>query len=346
MAEENGWRPDPFARFEERYFVGGHPTDLVRAAGSEAVDSVDGAGLPPTAPPPVTEPMPAVGLAPPEDSSSGPGLNGSGTTTEGSTQAPRVAHRFGKKRVLIALAVAVALLVGIVVAVSLNGGSGTSGNSTAATGAAGVAHATATAPDTSAASSPSQMDLKIVGQGFTQLPPDSIGSSYFTYGVVVENPNPTHWVARSISLNVALYNAAGTIVKVDTPILSSVLPGQKGAVAPLIGGGAGITRMEVQASVGRWEETDQGVGAISFEGTTTTPQDFGGVKTTTTLASSFTSAQSLVEAAAIYYDAQGNIIGGALTYVNSVPALGRVPIEITASTGPQGIVRTEVYASI
>ena len=36
--ERNGWLPDPFGRFEERYIVYGEPSRLVRSAGVEQTD--------------------------------------------------------------------------------------------------------------------------------------------------------------------------------------------------------------------------------------------------------------------------------------------------------------------
>ncbi len=48
--------------------------------------------------------------------------------------------------------------------------------------------------------------MTITGNGFTQLPPDSIGNSYLSYGVVVQNPSDD--IATRVSLNVAFYNDA------------------------------------------------------------------------------------------------------------------------------------------
>ncbi len=36
--QESGWQPDPTSRHEGRYFVSGHPTDLIRDGTAEAVD--------------------------------------------------------------------------------------------------------------------------------------------------------------------------------------------------------------------------------------------------------------------------------------------------------------------
>ncbi len=41
-----GWRPDPTARYEGRYYVGGRPTHRVRNGKSEATDAVGGQTLP------------------------------------------------------------------------------------------------------------------------------------------------------------------------------------------------------------------------------------------------------------------------------------------------------------
>lgn len=192
----------------------------------------------------------------------------------------------------------------------------------------------------------SRQDIQIVQKGFSQLQPDSIGNSYVTYAIVVQNPNTSGWVANYVSFNISLVNAAGVIVKVDTPTLRTLLPGQKAAIAPLITQASGVVRMDVQANVSTWLTTASETGGFTFSNITTTPQQYGGVKTTATLSSTFASQQSLVQATAVYYDAAGNIIGGALTYVDVVPPGGQVPVEITASTAPPSIARTEVYGAL
>lgn len=69
---EQGWQPDPSGRFEERYMVGGRPTDLVRTGGVEQVDPMPLS--PPTQAPTGSEVPPAVPPSPggsqPDDTSS------------------------------------------------------------------------------------------------------------------------------------------------------------------------------------------------------------------------------------------------------------------------------------
>jgi hypothetical protein len=190
--------------------------------------------------------------------------------------------------------------------------------------------------------------VQIASQGVAQLAPDSIGNSYFTYAVIIDNPSQNK-IASYVSLNIAFFDANGQIVKVDTPTIRAIPPGQKAAVADQ-DAGAGVVRMTVQSSVQSWEDVTGKSGEFTFTNTTTTPQDFGGLKTTTTLNSSFSQPQSLVQVVAVFYDSAGSIIGGAFTFVDSVPGdIGtpvQIPVEINALTAPPGVARTEVYGAL
>jgi len=101
MAEQ-GWQPDPTGRFDERYFVRGQPTDLVRSSGEEQIDPM------PLAPPLRQEP----GLPPPPAPSPAPVDEADRSTSGGSRRA----------WLLIAAVVGALLLVGIVGAVVGDGG--------------------------------------------------------------------------------------------------------------------------------------------------------------------------------------------------------------------------------
>src|SRR5205085_11392663 len=103
----------------------------------------------------------------------------------------------------------------------------------------------------------------ITGNGLSQVPPDSIGASYVSYGVVVQNPSDD--IATRVSLNVAFYNDAGVVVKADNPSIDVILAGQTAAYGETIQA-AGATRMEVQALVGDWQTSSSTTGAFTASG--------------------------------------------------------------------------------
>lgn len=194
---------------------------------------------------------------------------------------------------------------------------------------------------------PSRTDhqnVKVEDNGFTQLPPDSIGNSYISYAAVLKNPNADRWIAEQVSVNVTFYNAANTVVKSTDDTVSIMLPGQTLAVA----NSAQVqsaTRMEVQALVGRWEQATSPLGAFTVEGVTSNADDFS-LKTNGTVSSTFAKDLKNVEASAVYFDADNKIIGGAFTFIKFVPAGGKTGFEITSLQKLPNVARTGVYVGI
>src|SRR5262249_9159276 len=138
---------------------------------------------------------------------------------------------------------------------------------------------------------------------------------------------------------------AGVVVKAANPTIDVILPGQTAAYGE-DGQAAGATRMQVQALVGTWQRTTGNTGAFTAQGVTTEPQSFGGLKTNATLTSTFAKDTTEVAAAAIYYDGNGAIIGGARTYVDFVPAGGQAAVEISSFEDLPAPARTDVYAEL
>ena len=187
--------------------------------------------------------------------------HGSDEADEPSTRSPRRG-----KRLWIALAIAVAAIV-VIVAIA-SGGDDTSEK---ARKASGKTHTSVVSNDTpivtTPTTEPAKHEVTITGNGFTQLPPDSIGNSYASYGVIVQNPSDD--IATRVSLNVAFYNDAGVVVKADNPTIDVILPGQTAAYGETMQV-AGATRMEVQALVGSWQTATATTGAFTASGVSTT----------------------------------------------------------------------------
>jgi hypothetical protein len=250
-----------------------------------------------------------------------------------------------KRRRKWPLITAVAGIVAIVIiAVAAGGGSDTSDEVRRSNDAT---HSSVVRDDSSTVTTPTTEPVAhkvtITGNGFTQLPPDSIGASYVSYGVVVQNPSDD--IATRVSLNVAFYNDAGVVVKAESPTIDVILPGQTAAYGESIQA-AGATRMEVQALVGSWEPTTAATGAFTASGVSTTPRDYLGLQTNATLASTFAKDLKEVVAVAIYRDGNGAIVGGDRTFVDFVPAGGSAAVEITNFSDLPAPAATEVYAEL
>jgi hypothetical protein len=196
-------------------------------------------------------------------------------------------------------------------------------------------------PTSSASASTNHGDIQVVAKGFTQLPPDSIGNSYISYGAVIQNSNADRWIAESVSVNLTFSDAAGTVVKSTNETVAAILPGQTVAVGDSASA-AGATRLEVQALVGKWEEVNTTSGSFVVSGVNTTASVFG-MKTNGTVSSTFAKDLKNTEAVAVYYNSGGQIIGGAFTFVDFIPAGGKVGMEVHSSESLSRLAKTEVY---
>jgi len=240
-----------------------------------------------------------------------------------------------------AIAAAVALVVIVAIA---SGGSDTSEKAKRASGNTHTSVVSNHRSDvTTPTTKPAAHEVTLAGNGFTQLPPDSIGNAYVSYGVIVKNPSDD--IATRVSLNVAFYNDAGVVVKADNPTIDVILPGQTAAYGETLEV-AGATRMEVQALVGNWQTATTTTGAFTASGVSTTTRDYGGLQTNATLSSTFGKDLKEVVAVAIYRDANGAIVGGDRTFVDFVPAGGSAAVEISNFSDVPAPAGTEVYAEL
>lgn len=227
--------------------------------------------------------------------------------------------------------------------------SAVSNSPTAGTEAPTTAAPTSTASDakpTATSKSAKHDDIEIVEYGFAEIPRERVSQSQTTsYAVLVRNPNPEGWAAKSVSLNIAFYDAAGTVLKSESPTFSVILPGQTVAT----GDGesvAGVARMEVKALTGGWEALDKTPGAFTLSGITMKPQSYGGPDVTGLISSTFAKDIKSPKVTVVFRDAAGKAVGGAYTYADFVPAGGQAAFTVSPLwTVPAGWT-TEGYAEI
>lgn len=192
---------------------------------------------------------------------------------------------------------------------------------------------------TTSTTAPKRADLELVNKGFAQVSEDTTG-----FGVLIRNPN-SDAAASYVRVNISFFDAGGTVIGSEEDVLSVVLPGQTVAV----GNGTdvvGVERMDVQIFTDDWETLDGPPGEFTAEGVQTVPEEYGGMKTTGLLKSTFAEDLQDIEVTAIYYDAAGAIVGGTFTYAAFVPANGSIGFELSTFNNVPNLGKTEVYPEI
>jgi hypothetical protein len=244
----------------------------------------------------------------------------------------------------------VLLIVLLVVALSNSKTSiGKSSQTNVVGGQPSVATTGSAAVPATAGDSQGRQNIQITAKGFTQLPANSAGDSYVTYGIVVLNPNPAGvdkpWVAGRVALNVTFSDSGGKVLASESPTIDYVLPGQHMASGAELVKASGVASMTVEASVGDWNQNDRPItGAFTTSGIAVNPGSFG-AKVTGTLTSTFASDYKNLDVAVIFVTGKGLVIGGSHTLVDFVPREGKVSFSVQILEPPPNITNTFVLAS-
>jgi hypothetical protein len=98
--------------------------------------------------------------------------------------------------------------------------------------------------------------------------------------------------------------------------------------------------------VGNWEQVSAPVGGFTVGGITTTNDPYMGMTTRGTVASSYAKDLQTLRAAAIFYDSGGNVVGGAYSYLDFVPAGGSIGMEIHSMMTVPNVAKTDVYVGL
>ncbi len=165
------------------------------------------------------------------------------------------------------------------------------------------------------------------------------------YAFMVTNPNLGYAVERS-NYQVAGYAADGTVLATDSGYIELLLPGQELGIAGdiyLSSNDVTIDRLEVQIKPGSYVAAEEQP-TFTTERATYIPGDYS-QKVTAIVHNPYLKDISDIEAYAVAYGDDGEIIGGGYTYVDFVPAEGQtaVDISVTVSGTPASV---EVYAAI
>jgi hypothetical protein len=188
-------------------------------------------------------------------------------------------------------------------------------------------------------------DLAVVDYGFTQLDGGEYGSPGVTYGAVISN-NGTG-IASDARAQISFKDSSGVVVDTREEYLNAVLPGASVALGDFVYDATAVETMTVQVLPGTTEELEGKPGNFTVSDVTTREQEYGGFKTTATVTSPFTRDLEDLQAVAIYRNDAGDIVGGAFTFLNFVPAGGEAAVSIDDTVdGLPTPASTEVYIAI
>lgn len=166
-----------------------------------------------------------------------------------------------------------------------------------------------------------------------------------SYGFIIENTGDT--LATDIQVSVSAYDAAGTAVASASHTVYVLRPGEQMGIGDEFFGTTLTTDIDsVDVQVG--EPSDFGIddvpaeGALTAEGITTRADDYN-LTTTFTAKSTYAQQIDSPSAYAIYRDADGNIVGGSVGWLDFLPANGSTAGEVRSYDVIPNVATTEIY---
>ncbi|MBA2439587.1 MAG: hypothetical protein H0V50_02805 [Thermoleophilaceae bacterium] len=167
-----------------------------------------------------------------------------------------------------------------------------------------------------------RQEIEILESGFTYFKGDT---PYAQYGVVLDNPNESGWIATRVTVTVAFYDVAGNVLTTREDSASDVVPG-KFAVGGTAFDVKGVRSMDVDIDTD-WEEIDFSVGHYTPSRVKFTQGQYE-TRVTGVLKCTFTEDQENVEIVGIFRDSLGKVLGGESTYVEKVRCVKGTPFAI------------------
>jgi hypothetical protein len=184
------------------------------------------------------------------------------------------------------------------------------------------------------------LPVEVVETGVTPI--SAGGSDVASFAAVLRNPNET-WDVRRLLVHVDVFDAAGAFVGGEE-VFMSLAAGQTGAIAGELFGGGSAARLDVVPQEDASVFGAAGPAPLGLEVTVAATVTSDATRTSGTIESRLDEHVSAILLTAVYRDAEGRIIGGAVGSVDAIEAGGRVPFEIVGLAVP-GIVTTDVHWS-
>ncbi len=170
--------------------------------------------------------------------------------------------------------------------------------------------------------------------GFTPYPPTGRSAPDSTsWAVMVKNPNDTEQAER-VTVNITMYDAAGSILKSDDSTISKLPAGSEQPVGDVASDVVGVTRMDVVVAVGSWTKPAKAGGTFTVTGVTSRSLSYGGTEFNGMVSSGFATSES-AQVGILMSDETGTPVAFTWTYVNDIPANGNKSFsKSTMSTFP------------
>jgi hypothetical protein len=152
------------------------------------------------------------------------------------------------------------------------------------------------------------------------------GSGGYDWGTIVTNSGTTTWSGPYVLAK--FYDADNRLIDSDDGYFGTVAPGPSAVVGYIWDAAAEPTRVEV-AFVDGGYDTEPETGELTVGELTLTP-DAGGTSTLTgTVTSTFAKEQSFAQVIFVWRDASNAVAFATSSYVDTIPAGGSAPIEVT-----------------
>ncbi len=197
---------------------------------------------------------------------------------------------------------------------------------------------------TEAPASDEPADLVVTETGFTIFGHGS--DADLQYAIVIKNPNPTNWVANSMSVDLAFLDKSGDVLTTDSTYITA-LPGQTTAITDDVFDAAGTASIEVTIAndSDSWQDEGTDLGSMTFTGVKTRFDSGGAPITTGRMVSSFSEDQEAF-LPTVYRNKADKVIGGALGLVDTVKAGGTAAFSVDGDYKYPGFATAEVYYEI
>ncbi len=210
------------------------------------------------------------------------------------------------------------------------GGAVTSAPAPAAPSAAPVAASVEPTPSPEPTPEPepteaARADIEVLEQGYTVFDEDT---PYVSFGVVLENANPSIHVGAFVTVTVTLLGADGEVITTQDELVRNALPGQRFATGGTMFDSDGVESMEVAVSTD-WTEIDFGVGHFTFDKVRYRSDEYES-RATGTVKCTFDEDPEDVSVVAIFRSKADKIVGGDTTYVDTVRCDKGSAFEVTS----------------
>ena len=350
QASDDKWYPPPRPAMPGEEAADGTPAETQPFAPPGGPPSGPPGGMPPAAPPFDTSPGYGAPLGGPPGVGGPPGTGPYGVPPQGGGAGNRTP-------LFVALGVvAAAVLVGLIIVLSGGGDDDpeteetrstetTSGQSTTTEGGGGGGGGSTTTTEGSGGGggggTSGVESVEVVDSGFSMVR-DFANDLVASYGFVLENTGSED--QTDLQVSVALYDANDTVVGSGSHTVAILRAGERIGMGdtPLDALSAEVATMEVQVGESGFPATTVPDGTFTVSGISVSSDEYG-TEAAFTVESTYSEQVDSPYVYAVFRNAGGDIVGGGFSFLDFVPANGRVAGTVTSYTPLPDASTAEVY---